>query len=277
MAKITYQDKVDLYENANVQHINKVIADDMNEIKEAVNDNENKILIAISDTAPSECSVGDLYYNTSTKKIYEAIDVDTWDENGTDPTSNTIYILFDTKTTYSYDGNDLVSVGGGGAEIFVGDTLPSGDDADSIKLWLTDDDALEGEGKYISNEYGTSQEIGYSQEYLNGKVLYEDSTSTVGNITLNDSLANYSRIVLLMKQSDNNYWWTEVMDEPNGKTLWITKLQVDRTQSRYYLFEKRYTCSGTSINKAFIGTYFSNTNTYSEYDNLRIMKVIGYK
>lgn len=65
-----------------------------------------------------------------------------------------------------------------GDEIFVGDTLPSGEDADSIKFWLTDDDALEGEGNYISNEYGTSQEIGYSQEYLNGKVLWTNQSPT---------------------------------------------------------------------------------------------------
>lgn len=37
--KITYQDKVDLYEDSNINRMNKVVADDMNEIKDVVNDN----------------------------------------------------------------------------------------------------------------------------------------------------------------------------------------------------------------------------------------------
>ena len=134
---------------------------------------------------------------------------------------------------------------------------------------------------FIVNAKNNSTDKTYNCDYINthlgGVVLYENTSGSSGNITLSDSLANYSRIVLLMHQSDNDYWWNESLDQPNGKTLWITQVQVDRTQSRYYLFEKRYTCSGTSINKAFIGTYFSNTNSYSEYDNFKIVKVIGYK
>jgi microcystin-dependent protein len=104
----------------------------MNNIKEAVNTNENKILLAISDTAPSECATGDLYYNTTSKKIFEATGTNTWGTTGTNPTSNTIYILFDTKTTYSYDGTDLVSVGGGGAEVSVSTTQPTEDEL----IWI---------------------------------------------------------------------------------------------------------------------------------------------
>lgn len=188
MAKITYQDKVDLYENANVQHINKVIADDMNEIKEAVNDNENKILLAISDTAPSTCATGDLYYNTTSKKIFEATGTNTWGTTGTNPTPNTIYILFDTKTTYSYDGNDLVSVGGGGAEIAVSTTEPTGEDADSVKLWINPNEAPSGSLNPISNTYGVAQDKGYSQEYINSLIkhtIVKGTTDSNGFVSSN--------------------------------------------------------------------------------------------
>ena len=76
-----------------------------------------------------------------------------------------------------------------GDEIYVGDTEPTGDDTESLKLWFTSDDALVGEGSYISNEYGTSQTIGYSQEYMNsaigklGKTLWT-GTFTTGSTTI---------------------------------------------------------------------------------------------
>ena len=42
MSKITYTDKVPLYENTDIADINKVKADDMNEIKNVVNANDDK-------------------------------------------------------------------------------------------------------------------------------------------------------------------------------------------------------------------------------------------
>lgn len=178
MAKITYQDKVDLYENANVQHINKVIADDMNEIKDAVNDNETKILIAVSDTAPSTCAKDDLYYNTTQNKIFVATATNTWSSTGTTPTENTIYILFDTKTTYSYDGNSLVSIGGGEDEIAISTSEPT----EHEKLWINPNKLVKAYGTYISNTHGTSQTIGYSQEYLNNSIVEKSGDRTNGYI-----------------------------------------------------------------------------------------------
>jgi hypothetical protein len=168
MAKILFENKEDVYVDSSIPDKNKVKADDMNNIKEAVNTNENKILLAISDTAPSECATGDLYYNTTSKKIFEATGTNTWGTTGTNPTSNTIYILFDTKTTYSYDGTDLVSVGGGGAEVSVSTTEPTGDEDDSVKLWINPNEAPSGSLNPISNTYGVAQDKGYSQEYING-------------------------------------------------------------------------------------------------------------
>lgn len=180
MAKLLYENKEDIYVDSSIPDKNKVKADDMNEIKEVVNANENKILLAMSDTAPSTCATGDLYYNTTSKKIFEATDTNTWGTTGTNPTPNTIYILFDTKTTYSYDGTDLVSVGGGGAEVAVSSTEPTGEDADSVKIWINPNEAPSGSLNPISNTYGVAQDKGYSQEYVNKLVDYSNTEQVVG-------------------------------------------------------------------------------------------------
>lgn len=53
MAQITYANKVALNENPEIANINKVTDDDMNEIKQVVNDNYNNT-IQITDTEPTD-------------------------------------------------------------------------------------------------------------------------------------------------------------------------------------------------------------------------------
>ena len=113
MSKITYTDKVALNQNPNVQDINKVNATDMNEIKNVVNSNETKVLLAVTDTAPAQCSTGDMYYDTTDDLIYTATGTNTWGSTGVAPTENTIYVVYSTQTAYAYDGDSLISVGGG--------------------------------------------------------------------------------------------------------------------------------------------------------------------
>ena len=125
MAQITYVNKEYLYENGDIPAKNKVRDTDMNEIKNVVNSNETKELLAVTDTAPAQCSTGDKYFNTSTKKIYTATATNTWGTTGVNPTRNTIYLEFTTQTAYAYDGDTLVSVGGG-ASGGGGDTTPIG-------------------------------------------------------------------------------------------------------------------------------------------------------
>lgn len=135
MAKITYTDKETLNEIPSIPAKNKVQASDMNEIKNAVNQNELKVLLIVDSSAPAECSTGDMYYNTTTKLIYTATGTNTWGSTGVNPTQNTLYIDSTNKSTYFYDGSDLISVGGGaGGESlkigtivpFAGSTIPDG-------------------------------------------------------------------------------------------------------------------------------------------------------
>ena len=103
-------------------------AENMNHIENGIEDAYNVSLLAVVDTAPSECTEGDKYFNTTTKKIYTATANNTWGTTGEDPISDILYIVFDEKNTYSYDGDTLVSVGGGsGSQVVVEPDEPTED------------------------------------------------------------------------------------------------------------------------------------------------------
>lgn len=271
MAKITYENKVALNENPEIADENKITDNDMNEIKQAVNTNENKILLAISDTAPSTCATGDLYYNTTSKKIFEATGTNTWGTTGTNPTPNTIYILFDTKTTYSYDGTDLVSVGGGGAEIAVSTTQPEEDEV----LWINPNEAPSGSLNPISNTYGVAQDKGYSQEYLNGKTgitLWENNAPTNDfagqtiNITTN-TCSTYEVYFKINKTLDYVKIEKVVVGYQGVVVMPITQGFFNGTTSRWM----------TSITNSAI-TFGDATTGSTTQNNLMIpIKVVGYK
>ena len=189
MAQITYVNKVALNENPNVPAINKVRDADMNEIKEVVNQNETKILLAVSDTAPSECSTGDVYFNTTTNLLYTATATDTWGTTGVAPTSNTIYLELTNQTAYAYNGTTLVSVGGGAGgggdttpigtvEAYAGTTAPNG--------YLLCDGSAVSRTTYsdLFNVIGTTYGIGdgsttFNLPNIKGKVVVmQDTTQT---------------------------------------------------------------------------------------------------
>lgn len=127
MSKITYENKEALNQNPNIPDINKVNDTDMNMIKNVVNNNETKVLLAVSSSAPATCDTGDIYFNTTDNLIYTATATNTWSTTGIAPTENTIYIEFTSQTAYAYDGTTLVSVGGGAGG---GETLPIGSEID---------------------------------------------------------------------------------------------------------------------------------------------------
>lgn len=195
MALISYQNKVALSENPSIPNINKVTDDDMNEIKNVVNSNETKVLLAVSASAPAQCSSGDMYFNTSTKLIYTATGTNTWGTTGVAPTSNTIYIVLSEQGTYAYDGTTLVSVGGGSGA-YIGTTQPPADDNSNI--WVNPDESVNVYGNYISNQYGTSQEIGYAQEYVN--------TLNEQNIKLITPAGSARKITGIGLDYHNNKW-----------------------------------------------------------------------
>ena len=64
-----------------------------------------------------------------------------------------------------------------GDEVAVSTTEPT---EESIKLWINPDESVNVYGSYISNTYGTSQAIGYSQEYANKNLVYSTTETDTG-------------------------------------------------------------------------------------------------
>lgn len=158
-----------------VDDVTELDAENMNHIEDGIFTAHNVELIAISDTAPTTCSTGDKYYNTEDNLIYTATGTNTWGATGEEPISGIFYILFSEQSSYSYDGTTLVSVGGGTEDIIISDTEPTSDD---WKLWV-DTGEVSAHASEITNSYSTSTGIGYSANYLNDKIEWEDITSQI--------------------------------------------------------------------------------------------------
>ena len=114
-------------------------------------------LLTVSDTAPTECATGDMYYNTTTNKIYTATNTDTWGETGTDPESSNLYIDLENTNIYYYDGTSFKSYGGGSGS--GGDTEPIG----STKMY-----------------FGTTEPTGY--KFVNGQALSRTEYAELFNL-----------------------------------------------------------------------------------------------
>jgi hypothetical protein len=208
MAKITYENKVALNQNSSIPDINKVNDTDMNMIKNVVNNNETKVLLAVSSSAPATCDTGDMYFNTTDNLIYTATATNTWSSTGVAPTENTIYIEFTSQTLYAYDGTTLVSVGGGsGSEIVIGDEEPTED----TKM-IIDTDAFDPQYSDITDEYSEANNKAYSCKYSNkafgGTVLWTNpspaSDFASQNITLSSNDYRYLEVYFRTYKSDNH-------------------------------------------------------------------------
>ena len=161
MAQITYANKVALNENPEIANINKVTDDDMNEIKQVVNDNYNNT-IQITNIEPTD-SDNKIWIDTSSLSQSDNTNMK-YNDNGT---YKDIYVkAFDTLPV-------------GAIVEYSGSTIPSGwTDIGNDKIQKTSQ-YMQG-GASLSNEYGTSNENGYTQEYINKQNEYSTDEIRVG-------------------------------------------------------------------------------------------------
>ena len=105
MAQISYTNKVALNENPEIANINKITDDDMNEIKQVVNDNYNNT-IQITNTQPTD-NDNKIWIDTSALSQSDETNMK-YNDNGT---YKDIYVkAFDTLpigTEVDYDGNTV--------------------------------------------------------------------------------------------------------------------------------------------------------------------------
>jgi hypothetical protein len=67
-------------------------------------------LINVTDTPPSTCAKGDMYYNTESNKIFTATAANKWGANGTTPEVSKIYVNTNNNKTYRWSGTTLVVI-----------------------------------------------------------------------------------------------------------------------------------------------------------------------
>lgn len=119
---------------------------------------KNKPLIAVTDEEPTEFNEDDEYYNTDTRLIYKAINSTTWSVEGKVPEEGIMYVVFPEKSTFAWDGSDLISVGGGSGSsdiIIIGDETEATEDT---KL-LVDTSGTTDTLKYKDNNSFTELQI----------------------------------------------------------------------------------------------------------------------
>lgn len=79
-------------------------------------------IIDMASSDPSTCAAGDIYYNTSSKKLFTATAADTWGSTGVDPQAGVIYILtksnhatYSQNSEFRWGGSSMVQLYDGGA------------------------------------------------------------------------------------------------------------------------------------------------------------------
>lgn len=109
------------------------------------------------------------------------------------------------------------------------------------------------------------------------KILYENINGTTGNITLSDSVINYSYIEIIYREEINDCYITKIY-EANGKTA---KLSTIKSQNEgLYLKAKTVNINGTNMTvgtKTIVDIRMDGSIGTSHNDAIVITKVIGYK
>lgn len=132
----------------------------------------------------------------------------------------------------------------------------------------------------IMNGFSSSDTSTYACAYLNGTVLYNNTSGTTGTITLSDSVANY-RYVELYYYYD--HWAGKIygslkVDSPNSKRITLgCDAQYFDAKNMYWVWA-RITFNGSTLAFTSAGqatTIDNGSNATNQ--QLYIYKIIGYK
>ena len=160
-----------------------------------------------------------------------------------------------------------------GDEVAVSDTEPTGEESDSVKLWINPEETPSGSLNPITNEYSVATDKGYSCNYLNGVVLYKDNSGTTGNITLSDTTANYRYIEIYAVDNDSRTRYFDVFKfDTSSSTFNISSCSA--SANNFAIFTALYTNNGTTLTN---GGHYLYNGSIASYPVIRVMKIIGYK
>lgn len=162
------------YEELNwVNDETELSAENFNHMEEGIAKASNIELIAVTSEAPTEYKLGDKYYNTTDDLIYTCISTG-WD-NGEEPLVGPFYVVLKDQSSYYYDGETMVSVGGGTEDILIQDEEPTTDD---WKLWIDTGEIIPTDQEiYIGSE---EPDQDYKMWLKKSRNLFNKSTITIG-------------------------------------------------------------------------------------------------
>lgn len=127
--------------------------------------------------------------------------------------------------------------------------------------------------RYIvnSNDWSAWKEI------TTQRILYDNTSGTNANLTLNDSAANYDSIEIYFRDNDNAYNSVKVCN-PNGKNVSLI-LQYNNGNNTVWFKIAIVTISGNSItfgNREEVKLINGSSPSISSSSNIYITRVVGY-
>ena len=115
------------------------------------------------------------------------------------------------------------------------------------------------------------------KEITTQRLLYDNTSGTNANLTLNDSAANYDSIEIYFRDNDNNYNSVKVYN-PNGKNVTLIS-QYNNGNNTIWFKIAIVTISGNSItfgNREEVKLVNGSSPSISFSSNIYITKVVGY-
>lgn len=265
MATINYADKVALDINPDIADINKVNASDMNLLKQVGNQTLKTIGVFTDDWSSSATyAVKDIVIYDN--RVFENL---TGNNTATPP---------DQDTT-NWEETTIAKLSAG-VNIPIQNTAPENPEEDD--LWIDTSEPEEMQ-EAIVNEYSESINEAYSCDYANkyygGVELYSNNAGSSSEITLSDSISNYSRIKIFFTSTVEGCY--EFI--PQNTAVKIGIGSIYKTGSLFIQTIGTYSCNGNKLTPQLeeCGYYsISNNAIQMHWDNTNycsIKKVIGYK
>ena len=147
---------------------------------------------------------------------------------------------------------------------------------DEITIFDTDsiNDDLIDKTKFINNSSTNSGVETYSCDYLNGNILYNNSTGTSGNITLNDNIENYNTIKIFYVSPSTYTGIEECFIMPNA-TYTITKNRIDAGGA--IIMQEKIQIVNNALSVVANRSFVISNGQVIEDSPISITKIIGYK
>ena len=113
-------------------------------------------------------------------------------------------------------------------------------------------------------------------------VLYSNSTGTDGNVTLSDSVSNYSYLEIFAYEAQNSSEIYNKYDVNEGRDLNLSAITILQNGNLARLESQTYTVSGNTITvksgtTGHVNIFTKTINEQNDRGDIRIVKVLGIK